>query len=456
MQESLLTIVDSILLGKESIDRIRQFGLEQDKESRWLGFIESQRAQELNRALAEEMSRIGFNGDILKERDHLIQSLSELRRHHKADLADHDKNLHYILVKVEQENKSIQWLEVQAKGEGETSQSVAAKKIEKHREEIEFLEKKIQKTMEMTRVKHPEIDRLEQALKKLLESEASIVSFALEKAKCLGLSNAKVLEVSSPKLNGGLYRSLCLSTWKNLLDGASEDQRPKLHKYFDVCEDRDLAVLKDEVFYRSVFSGDVLVGKESASSGISYLDDGVVAMLKSLLAKIKPSLEEEEREFYDWICRESLADGVLSVDEIQRLMIMGHRLSLSQEELTQRLNDLARDIKRSFVQKNLKFLMNLAMSDGEVHASERDHVMAVKHELEKGLNEMVFLPTDGQKLISPMDLGLDEEKFFITLCQLAMGDGMLALEERVILNDFAKSKGWTSDKISELVKKAKG
>jgi hypothetical protein len=255
-------------------------------------------------------------------------------------------------------------------------------------------------------------------------------------------------------LNNGYFSHLSSSTWTTLMQSCSENEQSWLKEHYEFDDISMAWKLNEEQHYYSPLKEKQIVGHRD-SSGISFLDYNIKKLLDVKLNDMTfTRYDQEVRSFYANICFEALEDGILTQEEIKMMKELAKALHMEWNQALLVLNQEAVRVQKGFVNKNMAMFHELAMADGKMHREEAKFLVEMKSRLDNELISNLSSKLDkvGDEGIQ---LKMDDEKFFVEMCRLALRDDHLDECEKEMLHSFGQQKGWSEELCMTLLESAK-
>lgn len=452
-----VTFVHRLFCGGDPIEQACDLGAMEER----LRFFKSQfKDWSFCRRIIELKLEKDLDRSYLEVRDDLIQKMAKLKRESKAAIDEQVEQIEHmneVVARLEtsrdEKIAAMDEAEQVATGNVQDRETLREELCEIG-EELAFRENVRTVLMELAQSKFPELTQWEEDLLVLEKSKESLLKEVIQLAREMGVDTQKALVLFHYTLNSGYFSYLSQEAWQLLQERCSEKELAWLKEHFQWNEVAQAFVLNDEQHYFSPLQQKQLVGSRP-SAGISFLDYNLKKLLNEKLPEWTITRYENEiRSFYGLICRESLEDGILTVDEISMMSDLAEVLELDKRQAHSIINQEAMKTQKTFINENMALFHELAMADGKMHRDEANFLVEMKTKLEEETisNVSAILKEASQDGIM---LKMNDEDFFVEMCRLAIQDKELDYREEEMLKGFMSKKGWAIESFGDYMSKAK-
>lgn len=301
-------------------------------------------------------------------------------------------------------------------------------------------------------VKFSELYHAEESLKKWQLVYDSISGEVGALAKSFGLEEYVGIELLNYKLDG-FFSRVHESHWNQFIDGISAEEKKLLKQYYKFSSKNSFYQLNSDLGYYSLLSEEQLVGTKSEQLGLSYLNNNVKRVINW---KMKPffviDVQKEVQQFFRFVCKEALKDGILTQQEIQQMLDISEALQLERNEACRIMNEVAIGVQQDLIYTTLKMMFEMANAAEGIQREEQAHIL----ELKSRYHERMVKDIGEQFLSNPnsnLELCVTEEGIFEELLRLAFKGNDFGKEELEILKNYAKSMQWPEEKVKLLIEK---
>jgi hypothetical protein len=301
-----------------------------------------------------------------------------------------------------------------------------------------------------------EISEKEEQLIEYIEKEAELRDRCLDLREDQNIAEDLAVEIYGYSIDNRFYTYVTAEDWKAMLEEANMGMREKMKSQYDWDEDVQAHKLKLDQHYHAAIEEDAqLIGEESTRSGSTVLNPIFKPYFDhtSLNSTFKED-KEDVGAFFSFIVAEALADGIMSVNEIKKLLELSKALNLTKLNSIDILDKKALLAQRRLVKDKLKNLFSVAMEDNEIHKDEQNIILELQKlmlkSMEPNLSSLIY-PNPDQRL----NLIMEDEDIFVEMCRAAMADNLFSSVEKTFVTDFAKRNGWSKEKMLKLITRVK-
>ena len=385
-----------------------------------------------------------------KQLDDIVQNLSRMQKVLKSPLQRYDASRSSTRTLIEAATQKVEALKEEA---NVTNDSKSIKKIEvKIKEIITEKNLEIKKAEEERKNLERRSQQLIQEENKLTEhihEEYQLRKKCFEHAKEIEISTDVALEIYSFSIESHFFTYLSKQEYQTLMNECDFTVQTRLRDHYNWNEKYKVYELICDLHYFSILKEEHLIGTKDNQSGLSYLDPTLkTAFEKNLQHLDFRDYRKDALDFYKYVCKQALEDGVMTKNEVEQMQAISQALKLTKMDSMEALNEVAIEEQKKIIRQHLKMLFDLAMADDELHKGEQHLILELKKTLfdsiKPNFSALMNQATD-------VHLIMNDEQIFMLLCRIAKADTKFIEVEKIFIAEFAKEKKWDDEKIQHMV-----